>query len=229
MKVFTCAKGKDMVAAYEQAKGSGIVFCDDVYAASAAALAEARKQRAVAVIARDSDLIAPEGSPHSATEWRLAWESCMASKKVATITLMDGNAEQKGLSTQESAIRSYLGAVKQLKGVIRKTQIVIRQRKIVSEGGFIPGKPPYGYRVKDGVFMKGDPARVAAIQLIFRMRDQEDAGLNKIIAATKKLIPTEFWDSTKLMRILKRRDLYGRGVYVPAVGDPITNAAFIIL
>lgn len=188
----------------------------DFLDAAAAAIIQGRKGNKVVIVGDLSDLTSPE--KHNEEEWT---ESFLAYLDRHSIVFVPVKGKVRRVrvepNSRTSIIRGYQKAMEGLEKLMQKR---LRQGQVRVEGrGYLCGRPPYGYFVKEGEFCI-HPIQSEAVKRIFKhIRDGESMAAlltelrEKFTQGGIKEGKPEFWDKRKVRRILKHASMYCLGEY----------------
>lgn len=160
-------------------------------------------------------------------EWQESWLAYLEQNKVAFFSLPSSRPIDASGSAAASIIRGYNRAAGVLTESIRKLQSEQRRDEKVASGGYICGRPPYGYRVIDEEFVVNQD-QAHAVRLIFE-QCRAGKGLSDILALLKtrhaftssREGKPQFWDRVKIRRILNHGRLYCLGHYNGGRGQSV--------
>jgi hypothetical protein len=206
--------------------GAKLVLVPDFLQATVRALHETGEGEVAAVAGSLDDVALPsDHDGFGSVEWQESWLAYLEAHHIAFLPLVSGStAKAKG--EVASIIRGYNRAFNVLTEVVRKIQAEQRRGRKHAEGGYICGRPPYGYTVSDGSFVVND-VQARAVKFIFK---QIRAGkalsyiIEKLLAdfAEGGVIEgkAQYWDRVKVRRILNHRRLYCLGEYSSGRSGP---------
>lgn len=233
--IFTFGKAKSRATALralvdklEPAEKHQLVMVGDFLEATVKAAESIRDGKVAAVAGCLDDVALP--SDHEGfgeVEWRESWLAHLEQNKVAFLPLPSERPSDGTSGAVASIIRGYNRAASALTEAVRKFQSEQRRDEKVAQGGYICGRPPYGYRVRDEGFVVND-TQAKAIRLIFELC-RAGKGLSEIIDTLKAkhsgggLISgkAQYWDRVKIRRILNHARLYCLGQYDGGRGQPV--------
>lgn len=204
--------------------GAKLVMVQDFLQATVRALSKTSDGEVAAVAGSLDDVVLPkEHEGFGRIEWQESWLAYLETHHVAFLPLPSG-APPTEAGQVASIIRGYNRASGVLADAVRKIQAEQRRGKKYAEGGYICGRPPYGYTVADGSFVVNDK-QAEAVRFIFESL-RSAIPLGEVIEALKKqfarggVIPgkKQYWDRVKVRRILGHRRLYCLGEYAGARG-----------
>ncbi len=188
----------------------------DFLDAAAAAIIQGRKGNKVAIVGELGDLVPP--SSHNEEEWCESFLAYLERHAIAFHPIK-GKVRRVRVepNSRTSIIRGYQRAMEGLEKLMQRR---LRQGQVRVEGrGYLCGRPPYGYFVKEGEFSI-HPIQSKAVKHIFdHIRNGESmASLltelrDKYTQGGIKEGKPEFWDKRKVRRILKHASMYCLGEY----------------
>lgn len=198
-------------------RNARLIMVGDFLEATVRALAEADKGEVAMVGGCIDDVLLPtDCAGFGRTEWQESWLRFLEEHHIAFLALPSASAAPEA-GAAASIIRSYNRAANVLAESVRKMQHDQRRDQRAAEGGYVVcGRPPYGYCVRDGVFVI-DPGQAKAVKHIFREL-RSGKPLNDIIDRLRSEhgtagIRKQYWDRVKVHRILKHRQMYCLGKY----------------
>ncbi len=232
--IFTFGKAKSratalraLVGRLDSAEKHRLVLVGNFLEATVSA-AESIREGTVAAVAGclDDITLPPEHEGFGETEWRESWLAHLEQNKVAFLPLPSERPAVNNSGAVASIIRGYNRAASALTEAVRKFQSEQRRDEKVAQGGYICGRPPYGYRVRNESFVVNE-VQAKAITLIFELC-RAGKGMTEIIEALKAkhssggLIrgKAQYWDRVKIRRILNHSRLYCLGQYDGGRGQP---------
>ncbi len=231
--IYTFGKVRQRAAALKTLIGTldrkaSLVMVGDFLEATVKA-ADAIRDGTIAAVAGSLDDVAlpPEHEGFGEVEWRESWLAYLEQSKVAFLPLKTDRPSQNGSGAVASIIRGYNRAAGALEESIRKYQSEQRRGEKVAQGGYVCGRPPYGYRAQDESFVV-NKRQAAAVEYIFKqcragkpltyiingLKDKHSAG--GVIHGKP-----QYWDRVKVRRILNHSRLYCLGQYEGGRGQPI--------
>ncbi len=183
----------------------------------------------------DDVVLPPEHEGFGEIEWRESWLAHLEQSKVAFLPLKSERSTPSDAGTAASIIRGYNRAAGVLTEAIRKFQSEQRRDHKVAQGGYVCGRPPYGYRVEDESFVV-NKAQSEAVRFIFK-QCRAGKGLSDIVEALKTHHSeggvirgkAQYWDRVKIRRILAHSRLYCLGHYAGGRGAPINLPSLAFL
>lgn len=143
-------------------------------------------------------------------EWRESWLSFLESHLIPFHHADPSEVVDPATIERTSAIRSYRNGIAALEAAV-----AAHQRPVKSPLTYVCGRPPYGYKVVDQQ-LQIDSDQAAAVKVIFEaMRRGKNIreALDAIVAKESANPSGEFWDRTKVARILAHAPLYCTGAY----------------
>ncbi len=208
---------------------SKVQMVGDYLTATVQAIDRAGKGEIVAVGGCLDDVIVPAEHLHAGVgiaEWTESWLAYLQEHHIPFVALQSAQPRPEQRSVA-SVIRAYHRAAELLRANVRKLQDVQRRDQRSAEGGYICGRPPYGYSVENGTFVVNE-RQAKAVRFIFEQvragksftsilerlqKDFRDSGVIKG--------KTQYWDRVKVRRILNHRRLYCLGLYTGGRGQPV--------
>jgi hypothetical protein len=168
-------------------------------------------------------------------EWCESWLTFLKDRGVAFLAIPSVQTVTDSDASAASIIRGYTRAAEVLAGEIRKLQAEQRRDSKEASGGYICGRPPYGYQVVKGAFVI-NPAQAKTVKHIFTQL-REGVSLNQLIADLKEhhaqggviAGKPQFWDRVKIRRILKHARMYCLGQYGGGRGQPLRSPELAFL
>ena len=231
--IFTFGKARQRAAALKALvaaldRKASLVMVGDFLEATVRA-ADAIRDGTVAAVAGSLDDV-PLPAEHEGfgeVEWRESWLAYLEQSKVAFLPLKAERQLPSDHGAVASVIRGYNRAAGALDESIRKYQSEQRRGEKAAQGGYVCGRPPYGYRVQDESFVV-NKTQAAAVEFIFKAC-RAGKGLTQIIDGLKAKHSSggviqnkpQYWDRVKVRRILNHSRLYCLGQYNGGRGDPI--------
>lgn len=209
------------------APGAQLVMVGDYLTATVRALDDTADGLVAAVGGCLDDItLPPEHEGFGAVEWQESWMNYLQEHRVALV-MLPGQPPAAAGATTSSIIRSYNRALEVLAASIRKVQSEHRRAAKKEAGGYICGRPPYGYLVKGGSFVVNPPQSRAVTFIFEELR--KGSSLADLINALKRKHATggiiagkrQFWDRVKIRRILSHARLYCLGQYHGGRGEPL--------
>ena len=169
-------------------------------------------------------------------EWREAWLAYLTDEGLGFVTVGKPVQATIGETSRTSVIRAYQHSCQSLRQMIARIRSENRLRYRAEEPGFVYGRPPYGYVVRDGRLTK-DPVRAPRVLRAFQFlrsgktipetaRAMSEMASKVWLEGSKKC---EFWDAKKIRRLLAHANLYCLGEYRPPIGDPVRLPSLAIL
>ncbi len=241
--IFTFGKAKqratalrDLVAALDPTEKHKLVMVGGFLEATVKAADSIRAGTVAAVGGCLDDVELPaEHEGFGDIEWRESWLAHLEQSKVAFLPLKSEHPPKGEGGAAASIIRGYNRAAGMLTEAIRKIQSEQRRDDKAAQGGYVCGRPPYGYRVENESFVIND-VQSKAVAFIFK---QCRAGKNlaDIIEALKAKYSDggvikgkrQYWDRVKIRRILGHSRLYCLGHYAGGRGQPVHFPALAFL
>lgn len=209
------------------APGATLIMVGDYLTATVRALEDTTDGLVAAVGGCLDDIVLPsDHEGFGVVEWQESWLQYLQEHRVALVMLPGAPPTSAGATTA-SIIRSYNRASEVLAASIRKVQSEQRRAAKKEAGGYICGRPPYGYLVKGGSFVVNGPQSRAVTFIFEELR--KGSTLADLIASLKRKHATggiiagkqQFWDRVKIRRILSHARLYCLGQYHGGRGEPL--------
>lgn len=220
----TLAKRSAALSALDAVKGGAkVIMVQDFLQATVRALAETSKGEVAAVAGSLADVALPvKHEGFGIVEWQESWLAYLVAHHIAFLPLASEPSSSTGQAA--SIIRGYNRASGVLAEAVRKIQAEQRRGRKQAEGGYICGRPPYGYTVDDGSFVV-NKTQAKAVRFIFAQirKGEKIADIIKQLRVGHRkggLIPRkrQYWDRVKVRRILEHRRLYCLGEYAGGRG-----------
>jgi hypothetical protein len=214
--------------AAEHLQDHTLVMVGDFLTATARALEDVARGDAVAVGGCLDDIALPAAHDgFGRVEWAESWLAYLKEHGVAFLAIPSAMAPDSTSATTASIIRGYNRAAEVLAAEIRKLQAEQRRGERAASGGYICGRPPYGYQVVKGAFVINQ-AQAETVKYIFKAR-RAGTTINEMLVQLKLshsgggIIPgkPQFWDGVKVRRILKHARMYCLGQYDGGRGQPL--------
>lgn len=192
----------------------GMTDGEGVLPVTVAALKILRRGGSVSIIADLRDVRVPtnlhgkEGITD--LEWRESWLSFLESHLIPFHHADPAAVVDPTTVERTSAIRSYRNGIAALEAAV-----AAHQRPIKSPLTYVCGRPPYGYKVVEQA-LKVDLDQAAAVTIIFKaIRKGKNIreAIDVLMATGPTTLKREFWDRTKVARILAHAPLYCTGAY----------------
>lgn len=169
-----------------------------------------------------NDLKAPQEDKESERgfsdeEWREGWLAYLGEESLSWLSINAPSFEFVKVS-RVSVIRSYRRAMLALMRLLAKARS--RRSKDVrsSEPRYTSGRPPYGYRAKDGCLEHDVPGVLARVRKVYELI-RGRVSVSRVAAAmteSEKIKPAadrQSWDPVKVRRLLSHASLYCLGEY----------------
>lgn len=229
------AKGLKELAS-EHLGSCTLVMVGDFLTATARALEDVARGEMAAVGGCPDDITLPAAHEgFGRVEWCESWLAYLKEHSIAFLAIPSQHPVTSAAASAASIIRGYNRAAEVLAGEIRKLQADQRRGQREASGGYICGRPPYGYHVREGAFVI-NPAQAQTVKHIYTQL-RNGVTLNELVLDLKKhhskggLKPgkPQYWDRVKVRRILKHARMYCLGQYDGGRGQPlqIPDLAFL--
>ncbi len=190
-------------------------------AAAAEAVVQARKGVKVTLVGSLKDLRASRSEQgYTDLEWRESFLAYLEAHGIA-FQAVEGEVKRVKLehTSKTTVIRSYQRAMGDLEQRMQRLLNLRKREEAGKDPGYVCGRPPYGYEVKDGEFHV-EPRQAEAVKLIFQHIRQGKSTASLLRQLQKsfksgglKENKPQYWDKVKVRRILMRASLYCRGEY----------------
>jgi hypothetical protein len=213
-----------------------IVMVGDFLTATVRALEDVAQGETAAVGGCLDDVVLPlEHDGFGRVQWAESWLAFLKEHGIAFLAIPSSIKPDNDIATTASIIRGYNRAAEVLAAEVRKLQADQRREERAASGGYICGRPPYGYQVVGGAFVV-NPAQAKTVKFIFTAL-REGATLNDLLKQLKQHHAAggiiagkpQFWDRVKVRRILKHARMYCLGQYDGGRGQPLEVPALAFL
>jgi hypothetical protein len=223
------------IAEHLSGEAHQIIMVGDFLLATVRALEDTAAGTVAAVGGCLDDMTMPsEHEGFGCVEWRESWLSYLTEHRIAFIAL-PGAAVAATEVSASSIIRGYTRAAGVLAAAIRQLQTAQRRGAKAAHGGYICGRPPYGYLIKAGAFVI-DPVQSKAVRFIFAemragtplydlLEELKEKHAHGGVIAGKP----QYWDRVKIRRIMSHARMYCLGQYTGGRGQPIHIPALAFL